>query len=244
MRPCRSRGQGQVWGAGLFAVARFGQLEIDALRTSHASRLRDDPVSESAPLSGNALAHVGDACSTLRSSAPRVPTPRVTPQARTRLKEPIRNRSDLWVPAVAREHQRRGSVTASPAPPRDCTVADARAIRFYLRARARPCHLGLEGACPRTGHPDVRVGSFALATRVTSRVTRPVPLRARAQNSLRALVQRLAAQLRRRALRDSPHRFARLRAGFARHREKLRPVRARPRVPFSPLSQAFGRRGR
>jgi hypothetical protein len=38
--------------------------------------------------------------------------------------------------------------------------------------------------------------------------------------------------------------FARLRAGPARHREELRPVRARPRDSSAALSRGFGRRGR
>jgi len=102
------------------------------------------------------------------------------------------------------------------------------------RARARPRHLGLEGTCPRTGHPDARVGSFALATRVTSRVTRPAPLRARAhartQGSFRALVQSLAAQLRRWAC-VTPHTIS---LAF----ERASRVTAKSQAPFE-LDRAF-----
>jgi len=84
-----SRGQGDVEGAGVFTVARFGRLELDALRDC-------EPPGPRPPHAKSACAFFdGGEGSTIWSSAPRVPTLRVVCLSACTTGRAIRNRSDL-----------------------------------------------------------------------------------------------------------------------------------------------------
>lgn len=162
---------------------------------------------------------------------------------RARLEEPNRDPIHLWV-----FHRAEGTSEGdSVFPPSPAPLARNRGReRWTFGSGARLRRPGLEGACPRAEHPDVRTESTALAARVTSRVTGPAPPRARTRRSFRVTDEPRGAALEKANDTDESSRtpFARLRARPARHREELRPVRARPRDSSAALSRGFGRRDR
>jgi len=84
-----SRGQGDVEGAGVFTVARFGRFDLDALRDC-------EPPGPRPPHAKSACAFFdGDARSTIWSSAPRMPTLRAVCLSACTTGRANRNRSDL-----------------------------------------------------------------------------------------------------------------------------------------------------